>query len=276
MEKKRENLMSSRNDLLVKVAVLYYEEEVTQTEIAKKLNLSRPTVASLLQEARETGIVKISVQHTNSMIIQEQEKLKKKYQLKTVLIASGSQDSPKAEVGALCADFVEENLPTVKNLGIGWGSTIYEYVNHASYHDFKDLTITPLIGGIGFSNIKIHSNHLAFALAQKYQCDVHYFYAPAIAESIEEKEMFIQSKLVHSVLEAGRTVEMAIVGIGNPIESSTYHQLGYIEGSEVADLLEQHSVGDIGTTFFDEKGNPVQTKVSDRSYLIFSGLISLF
>lgn len=256
--------MSSRTDLLVEVAVLYYEEGVTQTEIAKKLNLSRPTVATMLQEARDTGIVKITVQHTSSTIIQEQEKLRKKYSLKTLLIASDKSQQPKAEVGALCAKFVEEHLATIQNLGIGWGTTVYEYVEHASYFDFSQLTITPLIGGVGFSDVKIHSNHLAFVLAQKYQCDVRYFYAPALAESLKQKNMFIQSELVKQVLEAGRKVDMAIVGIGNPAHSSTYHQLGYITEEDAQELTKQHSVGDIGSTFFNEKAQAVHTQVSDR------------
>lgn len=256
--------MSSRTDLLVEVAVLYYEEGVTQTEIAKKMKLSRPTVASLLQEARDTGIVKITVQHTSSNIIQEQERLRKKYGLKTLLIASDSAQQPKAEVGALCAKFVEEHLPNIKNLGIGWGTTVYEYVDHANFYDFSQLTITPLIGGVGFSDVKIHSNHLAFVLSQKYQCEVQYFYAPAMAESTEQKEMFTQSELVNLVLEAGRKVEMAIVGIGNPVQSSTYHQLGYINEADAKELTAQNSVGDIGSTFFDKDAKVLHTKVSDR------------
>lgn len=256
--------MSSRTDLLVEVAVLYYEQGVTQTEIAKKLKLSRPTVASLLQEAKDTGIVKITVQHTSSTILQEQERLRKKYGLRTLLIASDSTEQPKAEVGALCASFIEERLPSIKNLGIGWGTTVFEYVSHANYFDFSHLTVTPLIGGVGFSDVKIHSNHLAFILSQKYQCESHYFYAPALAETFEQKEMLVNSEMVKMVLAEGRKVEMAVVGIGDPTHSSTYRQLGYITEKDAKELTACHSAGDIGATFFDASGKPVKSSVSDR------------
>lgn len=45
--------MLDREDLILKVALLYYENEETQSDIAKKLNISRPTVASLLHEAKK-------------------------------------------------------------------------------------------------------------------------------------------------------------------------------------------------------------------------------
>lgn len=256
--------MSDRTDLLVKVAVLYYEENVTQTEIAKKLNLSRPTVASLLNEAKDKGIVKISVLHANSDLLQKQEELKNKYNLKTLLISPESTKDPKKEVGVLCSGFIEDNLADIKNLGICWGSTIYEYALEATYHDFSDLTITPLIGGVGFTDFHIHSNHLAFMLSQKYNSSVKYFYAPAFAESSEQKEILIHSDLVKQVLEVGKTVDMAILGIGNPVVSSTFRTLGYLSNADVKELETKGAVGDIGATFFNSKGKPVETKASKR------------
>lgn len=256
--------MSIRTDLLVRVAVLYYEENITQTEIAKILNISRPTVASLLNEAKEKGIVKISVIHTNSDLLQKQEELKNKYSLKTLLIAAESSKDPKEEVGILCSRFMENRLETIKNLGICWGSTIYEYVLEANYRDYSNLNITPLIGGIGFTNFNIHSNHLAFMLSQKYNSSVQYFYAPAFADSYKQKEMFIHSDLVKQILEAGRKVDIAILGIGNPVVSSTFRLPGYLSDKEVDELEIRGAVGDIGATFFNSQGEPVQTSASER------------
>lgn len=256
--------MSSRIDLLVEIATLYYEKGLTQTEIAKRKNLSRPTIAKLLQEAKDEGIVKITIQYKDSNLIMLQENIKQKYDLKNCLIASGKTEDTKAEVGKLCADFVENRLDNIRYLGIGWGTTVYEYVNHASYHYFNNLTIIPLIGGFDFTEIKIHSNHLAFTLAQKYHCDVRYFYAPAITRTLEEKELFIQSELVESILNLGKNVDMAIVGVGNPIKSSTYRKLGYIKEEDAKELEKHHSVGDIGATFFNEEGESIQTNISNR------------
>ena len=44
--------MNNRNHLIYQTALLYYEDQKTQTEIAKILQISRPTVANILNEAR--------------------------------------------------------------------------------------------------------------------------------------------------------------------------------------------------------------------------------
>ena len=49
--------------LLMQVAKLYYMQQLTQAEIGRKLQTSRSTVSRLLQEAREQGIVKITIEY---------------------------------------------------------------------------------------------------------------------------------------------------------------------------------------------------------------------
>ncbi len=46
---------------LVEVSRMYYEKELTQAQIAKQLNISRPAVSKLLSDARNRGIVKIEI-----------------------------------------------------------------------------------------------------------------------------------------------------------------------------------------------------------------------
>ena len=48
-------------DLLVLAAELYYVENATQAQIAKRLGVSRPTVSRLLTAARRQGIVRIEI-----------------------------------------------------------------------------------------------------------------------------------------------------------------------------------------------------------------------
>ena len=47
--------------LVVRVARMYYEWDIKQAAIARQLGLSQPTVSRLLQQAKEMGIIRISV-----------------------------------------------------------------------------------------------------------------------------------------------------------------------------------------------------------------------
>jgi DNA-binding transcriptional regulator LsrR (DeoR family) len=53
--------VSDHNRLLVKVARLYYEQEMTQGEIARRLRLSRQKVQRLLHQAHHQGVVRIGI-----------------------------------------------------------------------------------------------------------------------------------------------------------------------------------------------------------------------
>lgn len=46
----------------VKVAIMYYDEGMTQAEIAKKMGVSRSLVSKILIDAREAKIVEIFYQ----------------------------------------------------------------------------------------------------------------------------------------------------------------------------------------------------------------------
>lgn len=256
--------MLDREDLMLKTALLYYEDEATQSEIAKKLNISRPTVASLLHEAKEKGIVKITIQHNELRLLKLQEALMGKYHLENIKIAARSQKDMKAAAGKLCVDLIEPILKNINKLGIGWGSTLYEYVEQANLLNLNHLKITPLIGGIGLSEVRFHSNHLAFVLSEKYNCDVSYFYAPAIADTLEVKETLLHTELIKEIIDEGKNVDFAILGVSDPIRSSTYKKLKYISTEEAELLKREHAIGDIGSTIFTADGTPLKKGFSQR------------
>lgn len=261
--------MSDRTDLLIRVASYYYEDDMTQTDIAKVLDLSRPTVAKMLKEAREKGIVRITIEKRFSKsneLNRKQDHIARKYDLDTVLITeSGStDDETKARIGDLCARFVEDRLDKIETLGISWGTTLKAYVDAAGYFNCPHLSIVPMIGGVGLSEIEWHSNHLAFTLGQKYNAKSSFFYAPAIAENIEIKQALYNSQIIQEVLEAGRNVDLAIIGVGNPRQSKTYRDMGYISDLEEKEIINRDVIGDILTTFYNSEGEPVETSLSER------------
>jgi DNA-binding transcriptional MocR family regulator len=49
--------MIERTELLAQVASMYYEDNLNQDEIARRIDTSRSTVSRMLQEAREAGMV---------------------------------------------------------------------------------------------------------------------------------------------------------------------------------------------------------------------------
>ena len=52
---------SDLHELLAKVASLYYEEELTQNEIAARLGLSRVKIYRLLKQAKDEQVVQVVI-----------------------------------------------------------------------------------------------------------------------------------------------------------------------------------------------------------------------
>lgn len=259
---------NTREELLVEVAILYYEENKTQSEIANALHISRPTISNLLKEAREKGIVRITIQSDNADTFKNKKLIEEYYSIQNVIIVNlnSGETENKIKIGQACADFLEGRISTYSSVGIGWGTTMYEVVKGASYIENLNLEIVPLMGGISIQDVKYHSNHLAFQLAEKYRADVYYFYAPAIAESHYLYNAFNSSEIINDIAEKGRGVELAIAGIGNPVESSTYKQLGYISEEERVLIKDSGAIGDILGSFFDVEGEVVSNDVSNRMF----------
>lgn len=258
--------MNNRNQLIYQTALLYYEDQKTQTEIAKILQISRPTVAQFLKEAREGGIVQITISPNFSSSSEASKDLLEKYNLQTAIITptEKSEQQTKANMGKALAAFVEHRAYDLHSIGLGWGTTLHEFVQAANPLHFGHLSIVPLMGGASIESLHLHSNHLCFRLAEKYQAAVSYYYAPAIADSPQQKQELMNSSFIKQAHKKALEVDLALVSIGNPAQSSTYKQLGVVSAEDEKDLLEKEVIGDALATFYDQDGQAVETSLSQR------------
>jgi len=79
-------------ELMKNIADLYYNSNLTQSEIAHRYNISRPKVSRLLADARENGIVKIFIDGRNEISRFQEEQLLKRFPLKAVKVISVPHD----------------------------------------------------------------------------------------------------------------------------------------------------------------------------------------
>ncbi|GKW44799.1 sugar-binding transcriptional regulator [Planococcus sp. NCCP-2050] len=251
---------------IVKVSRLYYFDGLTQAEIAKKMGVSRPVISKLLNKARENGVVEIYIKDENAHTVELERRLEKKYQLKEAIVVPAAGRDPemiKHSLGKAASFYISKNLNGKKSLGISWGSTLAKFVQEYPYEQHQQLKIIPLVGGMGRRLVEIHSNLLAYQLSQKMNTDCSYLYAPAMVETIELKRRLIESEDIAMVLEEGRNVDMAVVGIGNPYEGSTMATMQYLTKDDLESLREAGAIGDIGSRFYDHSGNEIKHPLNE-------------
>lgn len=157
--------------LMVRVCDLYYNQGISQQQIAKDLNLSRPTVSRVLALAREQGIVKISISNVDAVEHWELErKLEKEYGLQEVIIVgeNSSEDKMKEALGEAAARYLEYTIKDRNTVGVSMGSTLYEVISHVMHPEAKRVTFVPIVGGVGRVRMELHANSLAESLSRIY------------------------------------------------------------------------------------------------------------
>lgn len=253
---------------LVKTANLYYIEGLTQEQIAKKVGVSRPVISKQLQKAKEYGIVEVFIKDESLHTVEIEKQLEDKFQLKDVIVvptAGMALELSKKAVGQAAANYVSKKLKSVEKIGISWGTTLAAFVQEYPYERNEKIRIIPLVGGMGSKQVDIHANQLAYELAKKMHASCSYLYVPAVIESEELKDRLVNMNDVKSVLEEGRTVDIALVGIGNPYQPNTIlKEVGYLKEKDIKEFHEVGAVGDISSRFIDLDGNPIDHNINEK------------
>ena len=80
---------------LVRVATMYYKEDMKQSDIAKQLGISRQLVSKYLVDARNKGIVDIHINSSSAYSVQLELKLQKTFGLKRAAVLDTSYLQPQ-------------------------------------------------------------------------------------------------------------------------------------------------------------------------------------
>lgn len=260
-------LGSEERRQMVKVANLYHLNGWTQEQIAKRVGVSRPVISKLLQRAKEVGIVEVYIKDENSHTVDLELNLEKEFGLKDVVVVSTAGYTPemrKKAVGQAGAYYLAKSLKDIKRLGISWGTTVAEVVKEYPYERREDVRIIPLEGGMGRQSVEIHANQLAYELSKKMNSTCSYLYTPAIVETEELKKHLMAMEEIEAVLEEGKTVDAALISIGNPHKASTLREIGYLKELDLDNLRTVGAVGDIAFRFFDKLGEPTNHPINNK------------
>lgn len=246
--------------LMVKCSQMYYEESLNQADIAEKLQISKSSVSRILSSARDEGIVKIIVNNPlKNQYIKLEKQLEERFNLKEVIIIDSMSNDPeeiKKGLAKAAAEYLERIIRDGQIIGVTMGTTLCKIPMYVKNDKKHDVTFVPLLGGVGETNVEIHPNSIALNLARKFRADCKLLHAPSLVDDQSRKEMFIQDKNIQSFFDLMNRVDLALVGIGFPLQNtSTLVESGYFTMQDIEVLEEQGAVADISMLFMDKYGN---------------------
>jgi DNA-binding transcriptional regulator LsrR (DeoR family) len=251
--------------LISKVSSMYYNQEYNQQEIADRLQLSRPKVSRLLKQARQQGIVQISVIAPSGNFMKIEEALEKKFGLQEVLIVDVENSDAKAikrQIGAAAASYLDRTISQGDLIGVAWGTTLHAMVEAMHPKPIKNIRIVQALGGVGPPEAKAHASDISRRLAQLLGGKLTLLPAPGIVSSKEAKQVLISDSQVRGALDLFSKLDTLYVGLGalntNPVLKNDREEIppGFYE-----EVIKSEAVGDIALHFFDAKGGEVETSL---------------
>ena len=216
---------------LAYVARRYYLENQRQSDIARELGVSRPMVSRMLAEARELGVVEITVHDPETRIATLLERLRLSTSIRGgVLVEDGADEDATNQLLSQGAVELLRQLDT-RRLGVGWGYLIGQLVTWLEKHPQPDSTVTDICPLVGNANIP------------------------------EEKQLLCSTEVYRQIHQQWEQLDTALVNIGNYPSSPDFASL-----VRYGSLLQQYrACGRMLVYYFNEEGTVIQ---SDQDFAI--------
>ncbi len=264
--------MDGANDsrrLVYRIAQAYYDEELTQADIAERFGISRIKVSRLLTRAREDGVVRITVVPPADDNTALERELEQTFGLQEALVVTpaGQEYADAIEaIGRAAGDYVGRVFDDGQTLGLTWGNSVLATVDSIPHATLPSSRVVQLLGGLGLLEAEIHGAELARRAGDRLGCRVRNIHAPGIVSSREVRDSLAADPQVADTLKLGRECDIALLGIGALGPHSVLRGHGSVLSSaDCKALLGLGIVGDIALRFFDEDGAPVDNPYDERT-----------
>lgn len=249
-----------QEELIRRVAWMYYENDLNQQEIAERLHLSRSKVLRLLKTSRESGFVTISLDIGAGLIYGLEKQLCQLAGLDECFIAPGGDDTLSAIAKAMAYRF-NEALRSVGAIGVGGGRTLYAFAKELEPTD--RIVTREIVAVIGNTkpNLAIEPFDIASTLAAKLPVEFFHIWGPSVVANETEAELLFRMPSIKTVLEKAAKVDIAFVGIGD-MNNSSFIRYGYLDGRKVEEITRSGMVGEILGRFYDIQGMPLEKDIN--------------
>ncbi len=257
-----------RISLLVTIARLYYEHGYSQQVISEKMNLSRPYVSKLINEARTRGIVEIRINDPVGAESVLEKELRTTFGLsKAIVVPVNDRHEGAAQdrVAQAAAAYINSIVKSGDVLGVSWGRTLYALSRHLIVRkDLKDIAIAQLCGGLSKIEYNIYAGEIIAGFANALGGVPYLLPAPAIVDSRNAQRVMVNDSSITTVMSMARRANISVITTGAYGEENALVRGGYLGESEQRELMALGAVGDICARPIDIKGRLGQLKIPKR------------
>ncbi|MEM6382658.1 MAG: sugar-binding transcriptional regulator [Pseudomonadota bacterium] len=253
---------------LAHVAMLYYREGLTQSEIAQRIGLSRATIVNYLRLARELGIVDIRIRGESFAASPLARQLAEAFSLTDCYVAHHdlqprSDDAVLDRVAQLAASALRDLLEPGDRLGVAWGETVQRVARRFPNGPIADLSVYQMVGSMSFNPLYA-AEACAIEIARRSLATCHTLHAPAVVSTAELASKLCDEPVIARQLQDLSTLSKAVFSVGSLSAPVTLMSSGMADDGELSIYLNKGAHGVFWGNFIDADGKEVTGPLSDR------------
>ena len=249
-------------DDIAQAAWLYYVGRLSQQEVSEMLGVSRFKVLRMLAEARDEGLVRISVEHRTSRTLALADRLTATYGLAEAQVApvpaamNDNEDYARTAVAILGAAFLERlaSQGTAMTISVGWGRTLSRLADTLVRVNNPRLTFVSLMGTVSRATHTAPGD-VCIRLAEQTGGSAVLMPAPFVADSPEACAAMMNQRLVREALDVARSATHAIMSVGECRDGAILFDNGIFSAEQLRALRDAGVVGDCCGSFYRADGS---------------------
>lgn len=252
--------MKRNNDTLLKVAQMYHVQAETMDAIANQLGVSRSTVSRLLKEARDRGLVRVTVVDPDRPHTRVSELFEQFFHVQAhlVTVRPGASSVFRLEqVAKVAARHLDETVRDGDTIGIAWGTTTSAIASQLRPRDLTGVTIVGLNGGANHRTTGLpYVGNILHRFATAFRAEEQMFTLPAFFDNPRTREAMWAERSTQHVLQVRASSRIAVFGVGglgSELQSHVYAS-NYLGAEDLEELKSHRVVGDVCTVMLREDG----------------------
>lgn len=253
------------------VAEMYWVKGMKVEEVAKSIGVSRSTVSRMLARARSTGIIEFTVHRDADPTQGLADDFFDRYSVRARIVPVEPTATGRDRLDAVATEaarHLDSLLGTEMTLSVAWGSTVEAVSGHLRERQIRGLRIVQFNGcgntqTMGISYMARILNRFQDATGGS----VDYFPVPAFFDSTTARRAMWEERSIRRLLALRSRSDVLLSSVGTFSSELPGHlyRSHYLERADVETLINQHVVGDLGTTFFRSDGSTQGIPTNARS-----------
>lgn len=246
----------------------YFISEMTQSEIADLLSVTRVRVNKAIQAARRKGLVRIELQTPFAARMELQQELCRQFGLRQALVAPANRTAHDYHqpTGAALAAHLEAGLAQKKwrSIGVSWGMTLEAAIRRLPRMDLPGLEIVSTMGGTS-TGATFNAFGVAAGMANRLGASYSLLAAPIYLSAGTDRERFLSEEVFQNHLRKCQALDVALLVAGDLSTKSFLIRDGLPSSVPPRDLADRGAVGDVLGRFLDRDGNLVDHPINGRA-----------